>query len=230
VGFAVSVAVLVWLALAAAGLRGLSERRDSRRLRGLARVCEQCLGGAALFFLAVRPFLFETVAIPGDSRSMRPTLHECDRVLASKLSTRFIRPARGDVVIFRAPPTAAAEMPERERFIKRVIGVPGDHIRADADGRLLLNGELLDEPYVAEPIRYLPFPSPSLGFHGLDVEDGDIVVPPGRLLVLGDNRNASFDSADWGYLDEDLVTGKAVLIVWPPARLGPVGGEDGALP
>jgi len=205
--------------LVALALRTAARRWPAALLRASASVAESLLIGAALFFLIARPFLIEAVSIRAEGRSMRPTLHEEDRILANKLVYDFLEPARGDIVIFSAPPQALRETPDRKRYIKRVVGLPGDRLRADADGHLVVNGKLIDEDYVAEPIAFLPFPSPNDGFHGLRVVDGEVVVPEDALFVLGDNRNASYDSSDWGFLPRGLVVGKATMVFWPPARV-----------
>ena len=205
VGFCVSVRVWEW-------------RRGQLEPSGLRSVADSALSGVALFFLLVRPFVVEVVGIPGDGRSMRPGFHERDRIVANKIGTRYCAPRRGDAIIFRAPPAATDLRPGQKRLIKRVIGLPGDRIRADQDGHLLLNGTSLAEPYVAEPMRYLPFPGPNHNSLALNVHQGEVVVPEGKLFVLGDNRNASYDSSQWGFLSLDLIEGKASAVLWPPQR------------
>lgn len=216
-GASVAVLLLVLLALCVS-VRIRERRRGQLDTSGLRSAADSALSGVALFFLLVRPFVVEVVGIPGDGRSMRPGFHERDRIVANKVETRYCTPRRGDVVIFRAPPAATDLRPGQKRLIKRVIGLPGDRIRADVDGRLMINGSLLVEPYVAEPMRYLPFPGPNHNSLALNVQGGEVVVPEGALFVLGDNRNASYDSTQWGFLPLDLVEGKASAVLWPPQR------------
>lgn len=145
------------------------------------------------------------------SGSMEQTLHGCagcannDRVLVDKVGYRFHPPRRGDIVVFdgRGSFSAAAV---RKDFVKRVIGVPGDRVECcDVDGRVLVNSEPLHEPYIFEDDH---------------VEFGPVVVPEGRLWVMGDHRCCSDDSRVNGTVPIDRVIGRAFVTVWPPSRLG----------
>lgn len=128
-----------------------------------------------------------------DGFSMRPTLEDGEFLLVNKLSYIFGEVERGDIIVFHFP------LNPEEELIKRVIGLPGDHIVVK-DSQVFVNDQLLSEPYIAQsPLYY-----------------GDWVVKEGHLFVLGDNRNNSNDSKDWGMLPEENVVGKAVLIYWPP--------------
>lgn len=127
--------------------------------------------------------------------SMEPTLIPGDRALVSKLAYRFQEPKRGDVIVFHAP-TEAAD------YIKRVIGLPGDVVEITQD-QVRVNGYVLSEPYVAEEPHY----------------SGQWIVPEGYLFVLGDNRNQSSDSHEWGYITKQSVVGKAFMVYWPPQEI-----------
>ena len=127
--------------------------------------------------------------------SMRPTIMPGDRALVSKLAYRFAEPERGDVIVFHSPT-------EQADYIKRVIGVPGDEIEVQ-DGVVRVNGLAVDEPYIAENPRY----------------SGNWIVPEEALFVLGDNRNQSSDSHEWGYIGDTSVIGKAFMIYWPPSEI-----------
>ena len=128
-----------------------------------------------------------------DGFSMRPTLQDGEYILVNKLAYKFSEPVRGDIVVFVFPVN-----PE-EDLIKRIIGVPGDTITIQ-DGMLRVNGVVVDEPYINAPPAY----------------NGTWQVPEGELFVLGDNRNDSRDSHQWGLLPIENVIGRAVLIYWPP--------------
>ena len=128
-----------------------------------------------------------------DGFSMRPTLEDGEFVLVNKMSYRFGEFSRGDIIVFHFPVNPA------EDLVKRVIGLPGDHVLVQ-NNQVFVNGQLLNEPYISQA----PFFS------------GEWTIAEGNLFVLGDNRNNSNDSKDWGLLPEEKVVGKAVLIYWPP--------------
>lgn len=128
-----------------------------------------------------------------DGFSMRPTLQDGEYILVNKLAYKLGQPQRGDIVVFVFPVN-----PE-EDLIKRVIGLPGDTISVQG-GVLSINGVAMNEPYINAPPAY----------------EGTWTVSPDELFVLGDNRNDSRDSHQWGLLPVGNVIGRAVLIYWPP--------------
>ena len=188
----------------------------------------------------VRTFLVQPFYIP--SGSMENTLQVGDRVLVDKLSYRFGDISRGDIVVFNGldsftpevdvdePPNALLRglrsvgaalglaPPGETDFIKRVVGLPGDRVRCcDAQDRVTVNGQPLDESaylYAGDQPSDSPF---------------DVVVPPGRLWVMGDHRAASADSRahtgdpGGGTVPEDKVIGRAFSVVWPLDRLTGLG-------
>jgi signal peptidase I len=143
-------------------------------------------------------FLYQPVKVEGTS--MMPSLDDQERIFINKFVYRIEPIQRGDIVVFRYPRDPA------KSFIKRVIGVAGDHVRI-VDGRVLLNGKMLVEDYV--PGAY---------------EDGrsypEIVVPPDEYFVLGDHRSLSNDSRDFGPVDVSYIYGKAVFGYWPVEKVG----------
>lgn len=128
-----------------------------------------------------------------DGLSMNPTLQHGEYVLVSRLAYKTGVPARGDIIVFSFP------MDQKQDLIKRVIGLPGETIEIRG-GEVLVNGAKLDEPYIAQSPVY----------------NGVWIVSEGQLFVLGDNRNDSKDSHQWGLLPIENVIGKALLIYWPP--------------
>jgi signal peptidase I len=128
-----------------------------------------------------------------DGSSMLPTLHDGEFVLVNKLAYRMGKPTRGDIIVFRSTTETDLDL------IKRIIGVPGDQISVH-NGQVSVNGHVLDETYINAAPNY----------------DGDWQVPADNLFALGDNRNDSSDSHMWGFLPEENVIGKALLIYWPP--------------
>jgi signal peptidase I len=165
------------------------------------------IAGALLVALVVRTTLAQAFWIP--SPSMEPTLHEGDRVLVNKLSYRLHDVHRGDIIVFERPPQAQSANPDDDihDLIKRVIGLPGDTIEARADGSVYVNGRRLNEPYIPSGVRTTRLPPQE--------------VPEGHVFVMGDNRNDSSDSRDFGPIDEDLIVGRAFLRIYP---LGDIGG------
>lgn len=132
-----------------------------------------------------------------DGSSMEPTLHTGEFVIVNKLSYKLSEPMIGDVIVFHFP-----RDPEQE-YIKRVIGLPGDRVEI-RNGDVYVNDRPIEEDYIAADPAY------------------DIVseVPQDSLFVLGDNRNNSSDSHNWGPVPLDFVVGKAVLVYWPPTEWG----------
>jgi signal peptidase I len=143
-------------------------------------------------------FLYQPVKVEGTS--MMPSLDDQERIFINKFVYRIEPIQRGDIVVFRYP------RDPQKSFIKRVIGVAGDHVRI-VDGRVYLNGKLLVEDYV--PRLYQD-----------DRSYGDVVVPPDSYFVLGDHRSLSNDSRDFGPVDSAYIYGKAVFGYWPMDKLG----------
>jgi signal peptidase I len=145
---------------------------------------------AFLLALMVQTYVVKPFKIP--SGSMENTLQVGDMIFVNRFLYLFNSPQRGDVVVFKYP-----ENPNQD-FVKRLIGLSGDTV-AILDGRVLINGNELGEPYIKE--------SPADDY-------GPVVVPDNSYLMLGDNRNNSRDSRFWGYLPKSMVKGKAFLIYW----------------
>ena len=175
------------------------------------------LGVAILVAVLVRAFVLQTFYIP--SQSMEHTLNVLDRVLVNKLVYDFRDPKRGEIIVFKAPQEWQGGT-EGEDFIKRIIGVPGDNVKCcTEDGKLTINGQVLDEPYI---------------YRGADGQQDapadkefDITVPADRLWVMGDHRSASGDSLqhwkDTNDIDEATITessivGRAFTVFWPVGR------------
>jgi signal peptidase I len=141
--------------------------------------------------------LYQPVRVEGTS--MQPELRNRDRLFINKFVYHFEGISRGDVVVFHYP------LNPRESFIKRVIGLPGDHIRID-EGTVYINGKALKEPYV--PARYRDHRSMAAG-----------VVPPHEYFVMGDHRNISEDSRDFGPVPRSDIYGKASFVYWPASQM-----------
>lgn len=210
---------------------------------GFLRETVLVVGTALVLSLLVKTFLLQAFFIP--SQSMQDTLQIGDRVLVNKLSPDVFDLDRGDIVVFQDPgdwlpppqadqrgPLARAVasvltfvglLPQDagDHLIKRIVGLPGDRVVCcDEEGRLSVNGEPLDEPYL------FPGSSPS-------ELDFDVQVPAGQLWVMGDNRQMSEDSRyhqdseSLGTVPVDLVVGRAFVIVWPLDRISMLSAADG---
>lgn len=172
-----------------------SEKPKPSALRGTVEWVV-ILVGALLVALVVKTFLFQAFYIP--SASMEPTLNIKDRVLVNKLSYDFHDVHRGDIVVFRSPPGEGD--PEIKDLIKRVIGLPDETVEGH-DGRVFINGDPLKEPYLPEGVSTSSFPPQK--------------IPPGHLWMMGDNRSNSKDSRVFGPINDNLVVGRAFILVWP---------------
>lgn len=155
--------------------------------------------------LFIRTFIAEPRYIPSDS--MLPTLHIGDRLVVEKVSYRLHAPQQGDIVVFEPPDALLAQgFTSDQALIKRVIGLPGQTVKVEA-GTVYLDNQPLQESYIAEPPSYQMSP---------------VLVPEHSLFVMGDNRNNSNDSHEWGVLPAERVIGRAVFRFFPVDRLGAV--------
>jgi signal peptidase I len=145
-----------------------------------------------------------------EGRSMEPNFHDGQRLFVSRLEYIFDEPERGDVVVFRNP-----KDPNGDDLIKRVIGLPGETVRV-IEGQVHIDGVLLQEAYLTESLR-----------NSLDRE---WVLGPDEFFVMGDNRNNSNDSFDFGPINRESIVGRALVSYWPPKWWGIVSTEDYATP
>ncbi len=182
-----------------------------------------------LLLLFLTTTLVQAFVIP--TGSMEDTLLVGDHLLVDKLSyapsgpvSKHLLPylpvKRGDIIVFRYP------VDIQQTFVKRCMGVPGDHIRM-VNKQLFLNGEKLDEPYKVNKTEYIDsyrdnFPSePNANVYpgAIDmlehhVVNGEVVVPPNFYFAMGDNRDSSLDSRYWGFVPRENIIGKPLIIYW----------------
>lgn len=163
---------------------------------------------ALAIFVVVYLFLLQPHQVKG--ASMKPNFTDGEYILTDKISYRFSKPQRGDVIIFQAPTDPEVD------FIKRIIGLPGEKVKI-SDGKIIIyndthkDGFTLNEPYDIK--------GPTSG--GKEVpQNTEVSVGNNQYFVLGDNRVESFDSRSWGMLPKENITGKAWLRYWPLNKLG----------
>lgn len=171
------------------------------------------LVGAVAIALVVRTFIFQTFWIP--SPSMATTLVKDDRVLVNKLSYRLHDVNRGDVIVFERPPNEPPS--EVKDLIKRVVGLNGERVSI-REGQVHIDGALLEEPYT-HGLETLDQGCSTGDLTALYTEEG-LLIPDGHVFVMGDNRVQSADGRCFGPIDEDLIVGRAFMIIWPPSKVG----------
>ena len=136
------------------------------------------------------------------SESMLPTLHVGDRIFVKKSANHSLK--RGAIVVFHPSQTARKMIPDGgEYFVKRIIGQPQETVEIK-DGRVYINNQHISESYITEPPQY---------------QWGPAIVPNDSYVVLGDNRNNSFDSHEWGFLPQENLVGQAYKVFWPLERV-----------
>ncbi len=163
---------------------------------------------AAAIFVIVYLFLLQPHQVKG--ASMQPNFHDGEYILTDKISYRFNKPQRGDVIIFKSPTDPDVD------FIKRIIGLPGEKVKI-SDGKVVVindqnkDGLTLEEPYQIN--------GPTSG--GKEApQNTEVKIGSDQYFVLGDNRLESFDSRSWGLLPKKNIIGKAWLRYWPLNKLG----------
>jgi signal peptidase I len=188
----------------------------------------QSLLGTVVIAVFVITFVVQAFQIP--SQSMENTLLVGDYLLVNKLCyggkglgiMPYQKIARGDIVVFHYP------VDPTQHFVKRVIGIPGDHLRM-VSKRVLINGKEINEPYVhfLEPPNDLYrdfFPRLDIVTPHMEgqwwqqmrnlVEDGQLIIPEGHYFVMGDNRDDSQDSRYWGFVPRENIIGRPLIIYW----------------
>jgi signal peptidase I len=195
------------------------EKSGANQLVELLMIIAVAIGLALL----IQAFLVKPYRIP--SESMEPTLDVGQRVLVNRIGERFTSPKVGDIVVFHPPvgadvnecgapkpPNQACALPTKDRsktnFIKRVVGVGGDHIKI-INGHVFRNGKREKDGYIrpCQPGDECTLPK-------------QITVPKGYFFMMGDNRGASDDSRFWGPVPKKWVIGGAFATYWPPKRIG----------
>ncbi len=170
------------------------EAAPVRRRSWLLELADTFLPAVAIV-LVVNLLLAQPRTVHG--QSMEPCLHENERVIIDLISLHWREPRRGEIVVLRLPNRRS------DPLIKRVIGLPGDAVEIRG-GKVLVNGEVLDEPYLDQATSGHMPPE---------------VVPEAHVFVLGDNRSASNDSRYFGMVPYENILGRAWLRYWPPSEI-----------
>jgi signal peptidase I len=176
----------------------------------------------AVLFVFLLPFAISTAA-------MENTLLVGDMILVRRPGPAV---KRGDIIVFRYP------MDIKQTFVKRAVGIPGDRIKV-VDKQLYVNGVRLNEPYVYHMTDYIDsyrdnFPGepnvhlypPAQKMLEQNVRNGEVIVPDGFYFAMGDNRDSSLDSRYWGFVREEDVIGKPVMIYWSYERKSDLSGRQ----
>ena len=187
----------------------MSDEVESNSKPGMDAIREwiTVIGVALLIAFVVRGFVLQQFYISGPS--MESTMFQNNRVLVNKLSYRLHDIHRGDVVVFDRVTTDGVEV-QHDDLIKRVIGVAGDSVSI-ANCIVSVNGSEIDEPYLNDYDLAQANPEDRCRVP----EMAETIVEPGHLFVMGDNRPQSFDSRMFGTIEENLVVGRAFVIIWP---------------
>jgi signal peptidase I len=174
--------------------------------------------------LGIRTFVAEARWIP--SGSMEPTLHgspnqwEADKIIVDKLSYKFSNPQRGDIVVF-SPTKELQQEQYQDAFIKRIIALPGEKV-ALRNGKVYINNQPLPENQYLSPSQQTVVNVCTSGLQPPFLSK-PVTIPANSYLVLGDNRNSSYDSRCWGVVPRENIIGRAVIRFWP---LNNIGGID----
>jgi signal peptidase I len=168
------------------------------------KVLGKIIGGVVIAVLAcfvIRAHVFSPIIVYG--ASMNPTIHDQDRIIVDKLLYKMSDLERFEIIVFKVDNT--------HNYIKRIIGLPGDHIEF-LENKLYINGVEYEEPYLDKQV-----------IKTKDFKLEDVVhisqVPEGSLFVMGDNREVSKDSRHFGFISEEHIVGNAKFIFWPDSMV-----------
>jgi len=180
-------------------------------LRAIGGYLLSILFGIALavcIALPTRTFLIQAFKIP--TGSMRPTFMQGDSILVNKFIYKIKKPERGDVIVFKYPED------KRKPFVFRIVGMPEESLQIKL-GKIYINGALLEKEAILGERYYYNKENTLYGEEGKKIQ-----IPKNHYFVLGDNSASARDSRYWGFVPEDDITGKAILIYLPPTRAGKI--------
>jgi len=152
---------------------------------------------------AVYLFIAQPHKVSGSS--MYPNFKNNDYIITNKIGYDFEKPQRGQVIVFKNPRDLSQD------FIKRIIGLPGEKVKVQ-DGHVYINDQMLPEPYLPKDLTTMS---------GAFAQEGqEIDVPADNYFVMGDNRPASSDSREWGFVTRQEIIGQAFFRYWPENEIG----------
>ncbi|WP_164669544.1 signal peptidase I [Virgibacillus doumboii] len=154
-----------------------------------------------------RSFIFASYVVDGES--MEPTLYDGNLLMVNKVVYDLTDVDRFDVIVFHAN--------SKDDYVKRVIGLPGDEIEYKGD-KLYINGEYVEEEFL-EPLKNMDDMGPYTNDFTLEETTGKKKVPEGKLFVLGDNREDSLDSREFGFVSIEQLVGKVDVKYWPVSEV-----------
>jgi len=184
------------------------------------------IGLSVILAIGIRQFVAEARYIP--SGSMLPTLQINDRLIIDKLGYQFKDPERGDIVVFN--PTNELKTQYKDAFIKRIVGLPGDRVELN-NGRVYVNNKVVEETYVASNSNPAELETRKVNHQQTRIDvcppnkrflSQPVTVPPKSYLVMGDNRNHSYDGRCWGFVPYENIIGRAIFRFWPFNSLGTI--------
>ena len=161
-------------------------------------------------FVVIYAFLFRPYQVNGES--MLPNFHNGEYILTNLITLQLNNAKKGEVIVFKAPNNNDKD------YIKRVIATAGDTVRIE-DGKVYVNDVLVDEG------EYLPADFRTSNGPFLK-ESEEVTVPPDHYFVLGDNRDFSSDSREWGFVTDEEIIGKSMVVYWPPKDFKFVHGAE----
>ena len=198
---------------------------SSKNLKGALKESIETIVFVVVMVIIIRFFIGEIRWIP--SSSMEPTLTVGDRLFIERVTRFYKKPTRGDIVVFYPPMTQLQNTPLKVfqrltgffckdiAYIKRIVAKGGDKVEVkkvkDNKYKVVVNGKELKEDYILNDFDYIECND--------KMYCGPMTVPEGHYFLLGDNRGNSQDSRFWGFLKEDRVIGRAIVIFWPLNRL-----------
>jgi len=179
--------------------------RILKNRKGVADIVDALQPVVMAFGIFMMVYVFLAQPHKVDGKSMQPNFQNSEFILTEKVTYRRGDPQRGDVIIFHAPP------PYDSDFIKRVVGLPGENIKL-VEGEVYINDIKLNEYYLPPD-----FVTSERSFLRENVE---YLIPENYYFVMGDNRDGSSDSREWGPINKSSIVGRAIFRYWPPGKIG----------